>query len=366
MTAQNAPLSQRLAARIRRDGPIGVDDFMRAALGDPQDGYYIRRDPLGSAGDFTTAPEVSQMFGELIGAWLIDRWHAIGRPAPFALVELGPGRGTLMADMLRVAALDPAFRDAARIHLVETSPALRDAQRRALGNTAATWCDDVETLPELPLLAVANEFFDALPVRQYERTPAGWCERRIDLAPAGAGPTFRFVLAPPGDPGPLPAPADAPVGAIAESSAEGRALAGALARRIVAHGGAALIVDYGYALGHGDTLQALRHHRYADFLAAPGSADLTAHVDFAALATAAEAAGARTHGPVTQSALLRALGIEARAATLAAAATPAQRSDIESALRRLIGDDEMGTLFKALALAAPGQPAPAGFPSGPA
>ena len=358
-------LAGRLAERIRRDGPLSVADWMAAALTDPDDGYYIHRDPLGTAGDFVTSPEVSQMFGELIGAWCITGWHVMGRPGRVALVEFGPGRGTLMADLLRVAALDPGFRDALQVHLVEASPTLRAAQRATLDGVPVTWHDDLTGVPALPLLAVANEFVDALPVRQYERAPAGWCERLVDLDPAaGEPPGFRFTLGPPGDPGELPAPADAPVGALAEICPQGRAFAGALAGRLAADGGAALIVDYGYARGYGDTLQAVRRHRYAPFLDAPGEADLTAHVDFAALAAAAVAQGATAHGPIGQGAFLRALGIETRAAGLAAAATPAQRADIETALRRLIGDNEMGTLFKALALTAPQLPAPIGFPPG--
>lgn len=363
MTRSGGTLADRLAERIRRDGPLGVDAYMTAALTDPQDGYYATHDPFGAAGDFVTAPEVSQMFGELIGAWCVERWHAIGRPAAFALVEFGPGRGTLMADLLRVTRHDDGFHAAMQLHLVETSTTLRAAQRTALGDAPATWHDTLDSLPHLPLLAIANEFVDALPIRQFERTPAGWCERRIDIDPAAPADRFRFVLAAAGDPGPLPAPTDAPVGTVAETCPAGRAFAGALANRLVADGGAALVVDYGYDRGYGDTLQAVRQHRYAPVLEAPGEADLTAHVDFAALAAAATGAGAAAHGPVTQETFLRALGIEARAAALAAAATPTQRRDIESALRRLIAPDEMGTLFKVLALTAPGQTVPAGFDS---
>jgi NADH dehydrogenase [ubiquinone] 1 alpha subcomplex assembly factor 7 len=359
-------LAGRLAARIRRHGPLSVADFMAAALTDPHDGYYTRREPFGTAGDFVTAPEISQMFGEMIGAWCVDCWQRMGRPPAFALAEFGPGRGTLMADLLRVAALDAGFRAALHVHLVETSPTLRAAQRAALDGTAVTWHDRPDTLPGLPLLAIANEFVDALPVRQFERTAAGWCERRVDVDGDGgsAAPAFRFVLSPPLDTGPLPAPADAPIGAIAETCPQGRALATALAARLVADGGAALLVDYGYASGFGDTLQAVRRHRFAPFLADPGEADLTAHVDFAALGAAATAAGAAVHGPVMQGDFLRALGIEARAAALAAQASPAQRDAIDSALRRLIGAREMGTLFKAVAFAAPELPAPAGFAPG--
>ena len=327
------------------------------------------------------------MFGEMIGAWCIDCWHRMGRPAPFALAEFGPGRGTLMADLLRIAAMDTEFRAAIRVHLVETSPTLRAAQRAALADVAVSWHDGIATLPRLPLLAIANEFVDALPVRQFERSAAGWCERLVDIDPAGAAPEeFRFVLSAPLDPasdfividvflpafvdafgarrldpGALPAPADAPPGAIAEACPQGRTFAAELAGRIVADGGAALLVDYGYDHGHGDTLQAVRRHRFVPFLAAPGDADLTAHVDFAALATAAKAVGATVHGPVTQGEFLRMLGIETRAARLTAKAAPAQRAEIAGALRRLIADDEMGRLFRTIAFAAPGLPGLAGF-----
>ena len=362
MTPRSGDLAARLAARIRRDGPISIADYMACALTDPQDGYYTRQNPLGAAGDFTTAPEISQMFGEMIGAWCIDCWHRMGRPAPFALAEFGPGRGTLMADLLRIAAMDTEFRAAIRVHLVETSPTLRAAQRAALADVAVSWHDGIATLPRLPLLAIANEFVDALPVRQFERSAAGWCERLVDIDPAGAAPEeFRFVLSAPLDPGALPAPADAPPGAIAEACPQGRAFAAELAGRIVADGGAALLVDYGYDHGHGDTLQAVRRHRFVPFLAAPGDADLTAHVDFAALATAAKAVGATVHGPVTQGEFLRMLGIETRAARLTAKAAPAQRAEIAGALRRLIADDEMGRLFRTIAFAAPGLPGLAGF-----
>ena len=357
-------LAVRLAERIRREGPLSVADYMAAALTDPDDGYYTRRDPLGTAGDFVTAPEISQMFGELIGAWCVGCWHGMGRPDPFALAELGPGRGTLMADILRVSALDPGFLSAARIHLVEASPVLQQSQRTALRDVPATWHRTCDGLPALPLLAVANEFLDALPVRQFEMTADGWRERLVDIVPdmADAGsPRFRFVLSAPLSPGALPVPDDAPAGTLAETCPQGRDLVSSLAGHIVAHGGATLIVDYGYDHGSGDTLQAVRAHRFANFLADPGSADLTAHVDFAALAAAATAAGARLHGVVGQGRFLRNLGIEARATVLKAGATAAQGRDIDAALRRLIADEEMGTLFKVMAIAAPALPEPAGF-----
>lgn len=363
MNRRAAGLSERLAARIRREGPISVADFMATALTDPDGGYYTRHDPLGASGDFITAPEISQMFGELIGAWCIDCWHKMGRPDPFVLAELGPGRGTLMADMLRIAALDAGFDAAAQVHLVETSPALRAAQRASLKHRPIVWHDSFADLPALPLLLIANEFFDALPIRQFERFADGWRERLVGLVAGADGtPTrFGFVTSAPCDPGPLPATDDAPIGTIAETCPQGRALAVELATRLVEHGGGALIVDYGYAQGCGDTLQAMRRHRYASILDEPGRADLTAHVDFAALAGHASAAGGEVLGPVDQGTFLRVLGVTSRAAALQANATTAQRDAIDSALRRLINPDEMGTLFKVMAVTAPGMPVPAGF-----
>lgn len=342
-------LAVRLAERIRREGPISVADFMAVALTDPQHGYYTSRDPIGAAGDFTTAPEISQMFGELIGAWLVQCWHQIGQPAPFALVELGPGHGTLMADVARVAKRDPAFTTAAHIHLVEASPTLKAKQHSALAGLPVTWHAEVNKLPDMPMLLVANEFLDALPVRQFEKTRLGWCERRIDViagVPGADAPAFRFVLSSPVEPGNLPATADAPIGTIAETCPQALSLTEFVTARIAARNGAALLIDYGYEGGSGDTLQAVRQHRFVECLAEPGSADLTAHVDFAAVRKIAMMAGGQVHGPVEQGRFLRALGIEARARNLRAAATSGQAQDIETALHRLIADEEMGTLFR--------------------
>jgi NADH dehydrogenase [ubiquinone] 1 alpha subcomplex assembly factor 7 len=354
-----ASLLDHLRRRIAVHGPLTVADYMADCLGHPEHGYYATGDPFGAGGDFTTAPEISQMFGELIGLWCAETWTAIGAPEPVLLAELGPGRGTLMADALRAARVVPAFAAALEVHLVETSPLLRRRQRETLGHRPATWHDDVTTIPPAPSLVVANEFFDALPVRQFERTADGWCERLVDADADG----LRFVLAPPA-PAPLvpAALAEAAPGAVVEVSPAAIAIADALARRLVGAGGGALIIDYGHgASAVGETLQAVRRHAYAAVLEAPGEADLTAHVDFAAVARAAAEAGAVVHGPVPQAAFLAGLGIEARAAALAAGATPAQVADIEAALKRLTDVDAMGTLFKAMALTAPGTPSPPGF-----
>ncbi|MEI6558755.1 MAG: SAM-dependent methyltransferase [Rhodospirillaceae bacterium] len=360
-------LLRHLARRIRLEGPLTVADFMAEALGNPRHGYYITADRFGAAGDFITAPEISQMFGELIGLWCADCWDRLGRPAEVTLVELGPGRGTLMADALRaMSGVLPAFADAVRLHLVETSPLLRRRQDEALARWTPVWHDSLSEIAEgPPLLLVANEFFDALPVRQFQLTPEGWAERMIDLAPDGL--SLRFVLGSPGGLTTLIIPprlraGGLAVGTVIDLAPAGQAVARELGRRLAAGGGAALIVDYGHtAPVPTDTLQALRRHRPVPVLADPGEADLTTHVDFTALAEAARGAGARAFVPVTQAALLRALGIDTRAATLRRAAGPDQAREIDAALERLTAGGAMGRLFKALALTGPDGPVPAGF-----
>ena len=344
-------LAGHLLALIRAQGPISVARFMAEALGHPKHGYYITRDPFGVAGDFVTAPEISQMFGELIGLWLATVWQQMGTPSPVHLVELGPGRGTLMADALRAAKLVPEFRSAIRLHLVETSPTLRKAQAEALSDAAPVWHNHVAGVPAGPMLLVANEFFDALPVRQYERTPDGWHERLVDAdGPDG----FRFVLSPVRFDGcDSPVLSAAPPGAVWETAPAGLAVAEEIAARLAAQGGAALLIDYGYTDGTPRaTLQALRGHKHHPVLEAPGSADLTALVDFAALADTARAAGATVKGPVPQGRFLDALGIGARAARLSAAA-PAEAEAIEAARWRLTHPDQMGSLFQAMAITHP-------------
>jgi NADH dehydrogenase [ubiquinone] 1 alpha subcomplex assembly factor 7 len=360
------PLGERIAAHIARLGPITVAEYMVQVLTHPDDGYYMTGDPFGARGDFVTAPEISQMFGELIGLWCADTWQRMDAPAEVLLVELGPGRGTLMADALRAARALPAFRRALRLHLVEVSPALRARQQAALAREAGlspTWHERLDQVPEGPMLLVANEFFDALPVHQFERQAEGWRERVVALAPDGA--SLAFALAPP-EARTLalvpPELREAAPGAVVEVSTTATLIAAEIGRRLAARGGAALIVDYGHARPRAEaTLQAVRGHARHDPLAEPGSADLTAHVDFTALARAAGEAGAHAHGPIPQGRFLTALGIEARAAGLAAAATPAQAGDLAAALRRLTDATEMGALFKALALGHPDLEAPAGF-----
>ena len=339
-----------------------VATFMAEALGHPSHGYYMRRDPFGAAGDFVTAPEISQMFGELLGLWCAERWLVMGRPARVALVELGPGRGALMSDALRAARGVPGFLAAVSVHLVETSPALRAAQRATLAaaEVPVAWHDGFDRVPPGPMLLLANEFLDALPIRQFVRMAAGWHERMIGWH----DDAFRFTVAPGRSPlasALSPAASGAPVGAVAELCPPAITLAGAVGARVRAEGGAALFVDYGHARSAaGDTLQAVRNHRHVPVLETPGEADITAHVDFQAVARAAGEAGAAVWGPVDQGTLLRRLGIETRAAALQRAA-PAKAAQIEAACRRLIAPAEMGTLFKALAIIAPGQTTPAGF-----
>ena len=356
------PLAARLAAEIAETGPISVADYMARCLGDPHDGYYTTRVPFGTAGDFVTAPDVSQIFGELIGAWLLAMWDAAGAPDPVRLVELGPGRGTLMADILRVAALRPSFLSALRVDLVETSPVLRLEQRTRLADAPCpvAWHDRVEDIPDGPLLVVANEFFDSLPIRQFVRTREGWRERMIGLDADGR---LAFGLGP----GTLPADAAtvaAPAGTIVEVQPAGDAIMATLAARIVRDGGALLAIDYGYAgPGSGDTLQAMRAHAFADVLQTPGAADLTAHVNFAALSAAARRAGGAAHGPVTQGSFLLGLGLVERARRLAAGKDEATFRAIEADVARLADVDQMGELFKVLAVTRPGLAPP---PFGPA
>ena len=351
-------LAEEIRERIRRDGPISVATYMELCLHHPTHGYYRRGRPIGARGDFVTAPEVSQMFGELIGLWCAAVWQAMGEPQRVRLVELGPGRGTLLADALRAAGTVPAFRDAIDLHLVETNESLRAVQATSLADAGPTWHERVETVPPGPVLFVANEFFDALPVRQFERIDGAWQERVVALAPSSR--TLRFAAT---DSVPIETGLGcAPSGAIAERAPARDALAGALAERVAAYGGAALIVDYGYErTGLGDTLQAMRRHRRHDVLEDPGTADLTAHVDFSSLGAAVRQAGASVFGPVHQGDLLRALGIDARASRLRQSVSAEQAAEIDAALRRLTGAHGMGALFKAMAFAHPALGAPPGF-----
>jgi len=356
-----SPLGHRLAERIARSGPITVADYMAAALGDPEHGYYRHADPLGAGGDFTTAPEISQLFGELIGAWLIDCWDQAGRPGQFNLVELGPGRGTLMADILRVGRHVPAWLQAARIHLVEINPRLRQAQAAALAGHAPQWHETFATVPEGPVMLVANEFLDALPIRQLAFLGGTWRERLVDW---NARSGFHFAPSEERSPLSLLVPAGiAPAeGAVFELSPAVISVGTEVARRIAAEGGAAVFVDYGRSESAvGESLQAVRAHRIVKVLENPGEADLSAHVDFALLARVARDADAAAAGPVTQGALLSALGIGIRAERLKRGLSGEAAEALDQAVTRLIGGQAMGRLFKALAIVQPDGIRPAGF-----
>lgn len=347
------PLERLIAARIRTAGPMRLDEYMQLCLLHPRHGYYATRDPFGASGDFVTAPEISQMFGEMIGLALAQAWLDQGAPAPFTLAEIGPGRGTLMADILRAIRIVPGMAQAARVVLIEASAHLRAVQRKRLGYAGGPdvlHLDSVTDLPgDLPLFLVANEFFDALPIRQFQRRREGWAERIVALDPVG-----RLTL---GLAAPQPADDPAPLDEIRETCPAALPIVAGIAGRIARRGGVAIFVDYGGWNGRGDTFQALRRHRPEDPLAHPGEADLTAHVDFAALAHAAAQAGAAVSRLVRQGDWLLSLGIAERAGRLQAAGD----KGAAAALHRLTDAGEMGQLFKALAIWFPGSVPPPGF-----
>ncbi|HWU02826.1 MAG TPA: SAM-dependent methyltransferase [Novosphingobium sp.] len=352
--AAQRDLPARLARVIAMQGPISLTAWM----GEANASYYSSRDPFGQGGDFITAPEISQMFGEMVGIWMADVWARAGRPERVLYVEPGPGRGTLARDALRVMA---RFGLVPVVHLVEPSPALRAVQAGAV--PGAIWHDDLSSVPEdAPILLVANELLDALPVRQIVRAAAGWRERMVALA--GEEGQTRFVPVAgsnPMDPAVRPQWRDAPEGTIIEICPAAAAVMGEIGGRLAAQGGAALVIDYGYGAPQtGSTLQALRNHAHADPFATPGEADLTCLVDFAAAAGAAAARGARVSGLSGQGAWLGSLGIEARAQALAKA-SPAHGEAVAAALHRLIAPEQMGELFKVLGLAGGDWPDGAGF-----
>src|ERR1700722_19687690 len=357
MAEQRAPLDHEIRRLIGVAGPMPIAEYMRLCLTHPQYGYYVNRDPLGAGGDFVTSPEISQMVGELIGLWMGAVWQQMGAPENERIIELGPGRGTMMRDALRAAKIVGGFRNALVVHLVEISPALQQVQQRTLEglDVPILWHSAIEEVPKGPSIIVANEFIDALPVHQAAKQADGWHERVIEIAPDG-----HFIIGEAPDPLPHFEAAmprglrTAPEGAIFEWRADSLALE--LGRRLRDEG-AALIIDYGHAqFGLGDTLQAVAGHSFTDPFRAPGNADLTAHVDFEAFAQCAESMGARIHGPIRQRDLFMRLGIEQRAAALKASAPRDKATEIEIAFSRLIADGArgMGELFKAVAIAAPG------------
>ncbi len=359
-----SPLHHEIAKLIATAGPMPVWRYMQLCLTHPRYGYYIAHDPLGREGDFITAPEVSQMFGELIGLWAASVWREMGSPSTVHLIELGPGRGTMMADALRALRVLPPLHDALSIHMVEINPVLRDQQRATLaGVHNAHWHNSLDDVPRGPSIILANEYIDALPIHQMVKRDDGWHERTVELDAAGklifgvaqdAVPRFEVLLP--------PLVRAAPVGAIFEWRPDSEIMA--LATRLRETGGAALIVDYGHVRSDaGDTLQAIARHSFADPLQNAGEADVTAHVDFQALARAAEDVGACVHGPVTQGEFLQRLGIDARANSLMANASEEVADGIKTAKTRLIGSGRggMGAMFKVLAISDPSLPMLVGF-----
>jgi SAM-dependent MidA family methyltransferase len=352
-----SPLETEIRRRIKLSGPLPVRQFMSLCLTHPEHGYYMTRDPLGRGGDFVTAPEISQVFGELIGLWAASVWQLMGQPENVRLVELGPGRGTMMLDALRAAQVVPAFRSAIVVHLVEISPVLQQRQQMAFSgiDVPVIWHQFYEEVPEGPSIVLANEFVDALPVNQAVKQFNGWYERVIGL---DANDNLVFGIA--NEPIPLfehlvpPDVRDAPLGAIYEWRTDNLALA--LGQRFPRQGGAALLIDYGHVKSAvGETLQAISGQAHASPLSSLGEADMTAHVDFQALAVAAESLGARVHGPIEQGPFLRSLGVEKRAIALKTYAQKEKADEIDAAVKRLLADGrtEMGKLFKVIAIADP-------------
>ena len=352
-----SPLLNEIKRLIKSSGPMPVWRYMELCLMHPQHGYYVSRDPLGREGDFITAPEVSQMFGELLGLWAASVWRAIGQPPLLRLIELGPGHGTMMADALRALRILPPLYQSLTIHMVEVNPVLREKQRETLSGTRnITWHDSIDDVLYGPAVIFANEYFDVLPIHQVVKRETGWHERTVELDKNG-----KLVFANAPDPMPRfdvllpPLVRAAPEGAVFEWRPDSEIMK--IARRVREQDGAALIIDYGHLRSDaGDTFQAIARHSFTDPLTNPGQADVTAHVDFQALGRAAEDIGARVHGPVTQGDFLRRLGIEARAATLTAKAAPEAAAEVESALKRLTdtGRGGMGSMFKVIGVSQPG------------
>ena len=360
---RRSALERELVAMIASDGPLTVERYMALCLGHARHGYYMRQDPLGAAGDFTTAPEISQIFGELIGIWCLAVWRVMGEPSPFRLIELGPGRGTLMADLLRAGRVMPGFVESVKVALVETSPILRQSQAKTLARSGAAvhWHARLEEVPAGPTLLIANEFLDALGVKQLVRTATGWRERLVGLNTSG---NLVFGLAPdPLSPDMLPQWAvTAGQGEVAEVSPARHEVAHELGARLKTMGGAGLIIDYGHVRSApGETLQAVRAHAFHDVLEAPGECDLTSHVDFEATGLALQAGGAAVHGPITQGAFLSAMGLAERAQVLKRHADSISHAEIDAATERLAAKSQMGHLYKVLAATHPDLPPPYPF-----
>jgi len=360
-----SPLQEKLKVCIRAQGPLTIADYMTICLHDPEHGYYRSGNPIGAEGDFVTAPEISQMFGELIGLWCVHVWLSMGSPAPFRLIELGPGRGTLMADALRAAKVVPEFLAASEIHLVESSDTLRSTQQRTLARCGPrlNWHQNLMEIPAGSAIVLANEFVDALPIRQFVSRGDRWFERQVGLDNVEQLCMIEEEVSDQ-DAELVPEPIRLSVaeGAVAEVRPEVRDLLAALVDRSLDYPLAALILDYGYGDGSTrHTFQAVRRHRYADPLIDPGEADLTALVDFAGLRSAAADSGLNAWGPIGQGAFLIGLGLNERLQRLLAAANQQQQLDLVSGAERLVAPDQMGELFKVLALASPGLSTPPPF-----
>ncbi len=370
---RGSPLLDIIRRRIESDGPMNLGEYMALCLGHPKHGYYMTRDPLGAAGDFTTSPEISQLFGEMIGAWLADMWIKMGKPPECILLECGPGRGTLMADIMRATKGVAGFHSAMKIHLMEMSPVLRNRQSEVLANYETRWIDDLNALNSaIPVLIIGNEFLDALPVRQLERKGGKWFERVVGLAPDNslqiglkeADFTLMERL--------QSLHISLEEGDVFEISPILNQFINFVDNLLKKQSGAALFVDYGHAkTAAGETLQAVRSHRFVKITDTPGFCDLTAHIDFENIAHIAKTDGITVHGPVTQAAFLRELGIEYRAQKLIQTLQPnasnvcgvnePQIEAIKSGLNRLIDTQQMGILFKVLALCHDPKIIPAGF-----
>jgi NADH dehydrogenase [ubiquinone] 1 alpha subcomplex assembly factor 7 len=351
-------IGRNLAQKIMDDGPIPVADYMKAVA----EAYYERDNVFGRAGDFVTAPEVSQIFGELIGLWCVTAWQQLDQPRLFNLVECGPGRGTLMSDIMRtVFDIAPKFAHSAQIRLIERSAARRTEQQRALEGLDVTWHENLSELPEGPCIIVANEFLDALPIEQFVKCDGEWRERLVDFK----DDTFAFAVADQAVAIADGAFDDCPDGSILEQSAAVTSVTREMGALCAERPGIALLIDYGHVRTDvGETLQAVKNHAYTAVLADPGAADITAHVDFAAVAEAARAAGARVIGPAEQGVWLRRIGATVREAQLCEGKPTDQIETIRSGVRRLIEPEHMGTLFKVVALAPPHVVTLAGFETG--